>query len=277
MSELNSYPWFKFSPELWENGDINFMSMEHQGVFLQLCILYWKRTGSVRLDNAKRLFDSRGWGACFIDLYNDKLFTCEGGNIRISFLDEQLKHKLAVSEQNRKNGSKGGKISKPKVNSKRPITDGEANASQDNKSKRVKDNKIIDKKNTEPIKHMPPQSAGSGVVLPWSDKLFVDAWAQWLDYKKTQHRFSYKNPKTEQAAVKYLNQLANGQMDRAIEIINYSIAQAYKGFYEPNYLKNGTAKKDWRDNDKNIGDRQQQFIRDQAAEVLHELAQGDNP
>lgn len=71
-----------------------------------------------------------------------------------------------------------------------------------------------------------------GVVLPFDSNSFKDSWQVWKDYKKNEHKFSYKTVVTEQAALMKLNKLAAGQENNAVEIINESIANGWKGFFK---------------------------------------------
>lgn len=71
-----------------------------------------------------------------------------------------------------------------------------------------------------------------GVILPFDSKSFKDYWQVWKDYKKNEHKFSYKTVVTEQAALMKLNKLSAGQENNAVEIINESIANGWKGFFK---------------------------------------------
>lgn len=66
------------------------------------------------------------------------------------------------------------------------------------------------------------------VVLPFQTDKFREAWAEWLEYKRTDHRFKYKTAQTEQRA---LMTLANEHPteSRAIEAIHTAIANGWKG------------------------------------------------
>ena len=66
------------------------------------------------------------------------------------------------------------------------------------------------------------------VVLPWQTEAFEAAWSEWLEYKKTDHRFTYKSPKTEQRALIQLQNEYTNETE-AIEAIHRSIANGYKG------------------------------------------------
>ena len=70
--------------------------------------------------------------------------------------------------------------------------------------------------------------ARAGVVLPYETEKFREAWAEWLEYKRTDHRFKYKTAQSEQRA---LMTLANEYTTEtaAIEAIHRAIANGYKG------------------------------------------------
>ncbi len=71
------------------------------------------------------------------------------------------------------------------------------------------------------------------IVMPFDDEKFINAWKDWKQYKKEQHRFTYKSHMSEQAALKQLGDMSNGSLEYALEIIFYTIAQGYQGLYEP--------------------------------------------
>jgi hypothetical protein len=66
---------------------------------------------------------------------------------------------------------------------------------------------------------------------PFSDK-FAPNWQTWLDYKKTEHRFTYKSPISEQAALNMLVDLSEGDEEHAVRIMNQSMANGWKGFFK---------------------------------------------
>jgi len=73
------------------------------------------------------------------------------------------------------------------------------------------------------------------LLMPFED--FENIWQEWRDYKWEQHRFKYKSQKSEQAALHYLQKLSRHDRQTAIEIIGFSIANGYKGLFEPRGTK----------------------------------------
>lgn len=71
------------------------------------------------------------------------------------------------------------------------------------------------------------------IVLPFDSDNFQAQWQLWKQYKKQQHRFSYKAPPSEQAALTNLANMAQGQEKKAIDIIHYTMANGWKGFVAP--------------------------------------------
>jgi len=84
------------------------------------------------------------------------------------------------------------------------------------------------------------------VVLPWQTEAFKAAWSEWLEYKKTDHRFTYKSPKSEQRALIKLQNEHTEETD-AINAIHTAIANGWKGLVF-NSPKGGGANKRRADN-----------------------------
>jgi len=63
-------------------------------------------------------------------------------------------------------------------------------------------------------------------------KDFLKDWFAWIDYKKTNHKFTYKTIESEQIAFNHLYKISNENQSTAREIINISIANGYKGLFE---------------------------------------------
>jgi len=70
------------------------------------------------------------------------------------------------------------------------------------------------------------------VELPFNSGMFSKAWNDWKEYKKNCHKFSFKTESSESLSLKQLVNLSNHNEQDAIEIINQSIANGWKGFFE---------------------------------------------
>lgn len=75
------------------------------------------------------------------------------------------------------------------------------------------------------------ESKEKQILYPWPTHNFINAWSAWKDYKKSQHKFIYKKISTEQAALTELNKLTDSETV-AIQIINQSIGNGWKGFFQ---------------------------------------------
>ena len=79
--------------------------------------------------------------------------------------------------------------------------------------------------NNEPI------TKEQGIVFPFDSDTFLTQWNIWKEYRKGEDKFNYKTNISEQAALAKLSKLANQKEDQAIEIINQSISNGWKGFF----------------------------------------------
>ena len=81
-------------------------------------------------------------------------------------------------------------------------------------------------KNKKGIKKQPKE-----LVYPFSDKSFHNLWEVWKKYKKQQHNFTYKGEISEQAALKEVGELANGNLNLALKLIQNAINNGWKGIF----------------------------------------------
>lgn len=111
-----NFPYFKFTASEWLTGDIVFESFSIQGLFINICALYWQRDGKLSIDEINKRYKSP------IELkeLTDRFISVSDGFISVSFLDEQLIQAEHISKTNSKNGSLGGR---PKATAKRPLSE----------------------------------------------------------------------------------------------------------------------------------------------------------
>jgi len=106
-------PYFKFYTSEWLDGDITLEDYETQGLFINLCSLYWSKEGNLFLNKMKKRFRILP-EKCFNDLINEELITIdEDGKIQISFLNEQMEERDNLRQKNSINGKKGGRPKNP--------------------------------------------------------------------------------------------------------------------------------------------------------------------
>lgn len=103
MKEL---PYFKFYCSEWISGSITLESMSTQGLFINICALYWFKSGQLNTSEIKRRI--RVKQADFDSLVDSGLIKIDQDLVKISFLDEQMHQRNVVSKTNSYNGSLGG-------------------------------------------------------------------------------------------------------------------------------------------------------------------------
>lgn len=173
-------------------------------------------------------------------------------NFTVDLVFEQIKQQLkrdlkkyeTRAERSRLNGLKGGRPKNPKEPRKpsglknnpdeprKPDKEKGIGIDTDIGIVKVKD--ILLKKETK---------KGVSIIFPFDSLEFLNSWSLWKDYKKDEHNFKYKSATSEQAALKKLCELANGSEETAINIINQSLSNGWKGFFKLDENgKNGTGK-----------------------------------
>ena len=119
--------YFKFTPGIYTFGDITLMSMEDQGVFINICCYYWTKKCSICLANAKQRFFQ--WEANINRLLDQEILKQDKeGFLIIEFLDEQWKKFGDVSRIRSESGSLGAEIKK--ANAKQVPSKCQANGMQ---------------------------------------------------------------------------------------------------------------------------------------------------
>jgi len=99
-------PFFKFEPNQWQNGNIQICSFEVQGVFINICSIYWQRLGDLPYDFALQKICA-GKATALRTLCDKKIIEVIDGSICIDFLNEQLSEFNSVSSTNSKNAREG--------------------------------------------------------------------------------------------------------------------------------------------------------------------------
>jgi hypothetical protein len=138
-------PYFKFEPNQWENGNIQMLSREDKGLFIDLCSMYWSRLG----DLPKKLAIQKlcaGNATALDSLCDEQIIEVIDGNIYIKFLSEQLDEFDDLSKQN----SENAKIGWIKRREKKQLSERNATALNSQcendaiREDKIKENKEID-------------------------------------------------------------------------------------------------------------------------------------
>lgn len=132
-----NFPYFKFTATEWLTGDIVYESLELQGLFINVCALYWQRDGKLTIEDLIRRYKNQS----LINELIDRYIWNEQGNILIKFLDEQLIEANHISKVNSENGKKGAEAKRIKATAKRPLSDSKAILSKEEKEEEINKNK----------------------------------------------------------------------------------------------------------------------------------------
>ena len=135
-------PYFKFHATEWMTGNIVYESLEVQGLFINICALYWKNLGVLSEKEIEVRFKKKS----LISSLSDRFYSVTDGFISITFLDEQLIERQKLSETNSKNGSLGGKpkVKRTVTETNRPQSETKANQSNIEEEREVEKEKEIE-------------------------------------------------------------------------------------------------------------------------------------
>ena len=132
-----NFPYFKFTATEWLTGDIVFESLELQGLFINVCAVYWQRDGKLSIEDLIKRYKNES----LINQLIDKYVWSDNGTILIKFLDEQLVEANHISKINSENGKKGAEAKRNKATAKRPLNDSKAILSKEEKELNKNNNK----------------------------------------------------------------------------------------------------------------------------------------
>jgi hypothetical protein len=132
-----NFPYFKFIAAEWLTGDIVYENFDVQGLFINVCALYWQRDGKLSIEDITKRYKNEK----LIQSLSGRFFLVNDGFIAISFLDEQLIDANHISKTNSENGKKGAEKRKQLAMAKRTLSEQEANLSKEEKEKEEELNK----------------------------------------------------------------------------------------------------------------------------------------
>ena len=102
-----NFPYFKFFPTEWLTGNIAYEDLEIQGLFINICSIYWQRDGVLSIEDIKRRYKKEN----LIDsLVSGSFIKVENELISIDFLNEQLDAANHISRKNSENGKKSAAL-----------------------------------------------------------------------------------------------------------------------------------------------------------------------
>ena len=181
-----NFPFFKFIATEWLTGDIVYEDFSTQGLFINICALYWQRDGNLTLDDIRKRYKTE-----IVDNLIDRFIIIENGEVSIKFLDEQLIEANHISKVNSENGKKGAIAKRNKATAKRPLSEPQAKLSKEEKEeeKELKENNIDARK----LKF-------SYTLKPYLEKygkeLLNDFYKYWTEPNKSNTKFKAELEKT---------------------------------------------------------------------------------
>ena len=99
-------PFFKFFVGEWANGDITAENYKTQGVFINICSIYWTKEGELSEVFLRKKIKANKEITLLIE---SKIIKVENKNIVISFLDEQLSECEGIRVKNSEAGKKSAR------------------------------------------------------------------------------------------------------------------------------------------------------------------------
>jgi len=197
-------PAFLFYPNDYIGGTMG-MTFEEKGAYMELLMLQFNRghmTTHMIGQTIGHLWDN----------IKDKFVQDEQGkwyNVRL----EEEKIKRANFTKSRRNNVSGANQHTKKTSKKRGHMGGHTTTHMENENENEN------------------RSINVDVILPFDSDQFIRFWDLWKDYKKKEFGFKFKSKASEQAMAKQLATLAGGDESLALQIIERSMANGWKGFF----------------------------------------------
>jgi hypothetical protein len=95
-------PYFKFHCEQWLGKKITLESFEMQGIFINVCAIYWANDCDIKIATLQKRY-----GEAINFLISESFIKDVNGIAKISFLDSQWKERYKIHQKNSKNGKAG--------------------------------------------------------------------------------------------------------------------------------------------------------------------------
>lgn len=138
-------PYFKFEPNAWENGNIQILSREDKGLFVDICSMFWSRLG----DLPEKLVIQKlcnGNTDALKSLYEENIIENIEGSIYIKFLSIQLQEFENISNKNSENAKERWR----KYHEQKSSSDGNATAVPNaSEVDAIREDKIIEEEKRE--------------------------------------------------------------------------------------------------------------------------------
>tara|TARA_R110000822_G_scaffold47155_4_gene125263 strand:+ start:78 stop:743 length:666 start_codon:yes stop_codon:yes gene_type:complete len=183
----------------------------------------------VDIIHSVNILDNEEAGQLFkhiLDYVNDKNPILEDRLLQATFepIRQSLKRDLEKYDKRvdvaRHNGEKGGRPRKAEITQK--------SQSVKNKPKKPVSVSV----SVSDSVSVNDSVSDSVINLPFNSKRFSNAWSLWKEYKKKDFRFTFKSAISESSALSKLARLSLGNEESALLIIEQSVANGWKGFFQ---------------------------------------------
>ncbi len=203
-------PYFQFFINEWLNDDISISTYKSKGVFIDICAFYWFKDCIISLAQLKQRYGNAKKETDYL-FDNQILKISENNFIKIKFLDDQLGSLSAKRVKRQESGRLGG-LAKAKNYPSIAIT--------------------ADKQPSTIIDIDKDKDIDNKIKWPFKDSMdFRMKWSEWENYKKDEFNFKYKSAGSMTAALNMLVKLSSNNWKVAMQIIDQSIANGWKGFF----------------------------------------------
>ena len=249
-------PFFKFEPNAWENGNIQMLSRECKGLFIDICSMYWSRLGDLPLKLVVQKLCA-GNATALNPLCDENIIEVIDGNIYIQFLTIQLQEFENTSSKNSENAKLGWeKRRKQKASSERNATasksqsETEAIREEKRREEEIREDFLLEKETkdlkgeNQDLDKIPQTSKKVAQKKVSMHELemppeFYPIWEEWTQYRKARKFKAYAAEKYEQLAVNKLLELSNKDPAIARQILEQTFANNYQGFFPLKNTNNG--------------------------------------
>ena len=193
-------PYFRFTVQEWQNGNISLERYELQGLFISVCGFYWLQDCNITLTILKKKFNNAT--ILLQELIDLGILKHESrrDKIDIVFLNNQYDLLSEKRKLRQVAGSKGGNA-KAKLKQKGSYKDKDKD---NNKDKNKYD-----------------------FVNPY----YLEIFKRWMQYKSNRKE-TYKSIDSEKTFYDKLFKMSNGKIDTAIKIVEQSIGNNWAGIFE---------------------------------------------
>lgn len=249
-------PFFKFEPNAWENGNIQMLSRECKGLFIDICSMYWSRLGDLPLKLVVQKLCA-GNATALNPLCDENIIEVIDGNIYIQFLTIQLQEFETTSSKNSENAKLGWEkrrkqkdLSERNATASKSQSETEAIREEKRREEEIREDFLLEKE-TKDLKgenqdlDKTPQASKKVAQKKVSmhelemPPEFHPIWEEWTQYRKARKFKAYAAEKYEQLAVNKLLELSNKDPAIAQRILEQTFTNNYQGFFPLKNTNNG--------------------------------------